>query len=51
MIREPRPIENKAEVRKEKESRFQVKPLEDRIAPNGNSKFHSDNGNHYGQNK
>jgi hypothetical protein len=51
MLREPHPIEKKVEVRKDNKGRFQVKPLEDRIAPAGGSKYHTDNGNHYGQYK
>ena len=33
MLREPRPIEKKVEVRKDKKGRFQLLRLEERIAP------------------
>jgi hypothetical protein len=51
MLREPRPVSKATAPRSQNQKgRFQVVKLEPRIAPNG-SKFHSDNGNHYGQYK
>jgi hypothetical protein len=50
MLRDPRPNPKAAKVRKDApKGRFQVRRLEPRIAPN--HKFHSDQGNHYGQQK
>lgn len=37
MLREPRPVEKKVEVRKDKKGRFQVVKLEERIAPGGHT--------------
>ncbi len=50
MLRQPRSLDKTVLVRKDNKGRFQIKPLEDRIAPRG-SKYHTDQGNHYGQYK
>jgi hypothetical protein len=53
MLRDPRPAQKATQPRSQNQNqkgRFQVVKLEQRIAPSG-SKFHDNNGNHYGQNK
>jgi hypothetical protein len=52
MFREPRPSKKVVEVRPSApKNRFQIRKLEERIAPKHSKFDNGDNGNHYGQNK